>query len=105
MVNDVFCTSENAGLMIHKCKTKVMKANASNHPDIQPEGETIETVEEFHYLGSILTPNGGAEADVRARIGKAWGVFTSMSIKKKMNVTVQRQLFNRSCCTPVKPGL
>jgi len=33
-----------------------MKANAPNHPDIHIEGKTIETVEEFRYLGSILTP-------------------------------------------------
>nr|CAG4635713.1 EOG090X0D34 [Artemia franciscana] len=63
-VNDVSYTSKKAGLMISKSKTKVMKANAPNHPDIQLEGETIDTVEEFYYLGSILTPNGGAEADV-----------------------------------------
>ncbi|XP_065575224.1 uncharacterized protein LOC136036820 [Artemia franciscana] len=43
-VNDVSCTSKKAGLMISKSKTKVMKANAPNHPDIHLEGETIETI-------------------------------------------------------------
>ena len=49
-----------------------MKANAPNHPDIKLEGETIETFEEFCHLGSILTPNTGVEAVVRARIEKTW---------------------------------
>jgi len=64
--------------MISKSKAKVMKANVQNNPDIQREGETIETVKEFRYLGSILKPNGGVEADVRSGIGKAWCVFASI---------------------------
>ena len=72
-----------------------MKENTSSNPDIQLEGENIETVEKLRYLRSILT-NRGAAADISARIGKAWGVFTSMkeslwkrheiSIKTKMNI-------------------
>ena len=101
--------------MISKSKTKIMKANAPNHPDIQLEGETIETVEEFCYLGSILTPNEGPEADVRAKIRKARGVITStkkslwnrheISIKTKMNVykaTVQSILLYACETWPLK---
>lgn len=35
------------------------------------EGEALEEVDEFTYLGSIVNKQGGTDADVRARIGKA----------------------------------
>ena len=39
------------------------------------EGCDIEEVEKFVYLGATVTTTGGAGEDIRARLGKAQGVF------------------------------
>ena len=41
-------------------------------------GEEIEEVDSFMYLGAIITKNGGADKDIRSRIGKAWGAFNKL---------------------------
>ena len=39
------------------------------------EGEGLEEVESFRYLGSIVDTRGGTEADVKTRISKARAAF------------------------------
>jgi hypothetical protein len=43
------------------------------------DGEMAEDVDSFCYLGSIIDKNGGAEEDVKTRIGKAQNAFNMMS--------------------------
>ncbi|VDO62396.1 unnamed protein product [Schistosoma margrebowiei] len=67
--------SESVGLSIHKEKTKVLKLKTENSSLITLEGETLEDVESFTYLGSIIDEQGGSDAGVKARIGKARAAF------------------------------
>ena len=71
--NDVATTSAQLGLNIHRGKTKVLKVkvNANNTHSIKLEEQVLEEVEAFTYLGSVVDKQGGTDADVRARIGKA----------------------------------
>ena len=39
------------------------------------EGETLEEVKDFRYVGSIVDTHGGTEADVKKRISKARVAF------------------------------
>lgn len=39
------------------------------------EGESLEEVESFTYLGSVADKLGGTDADVKVRIGKARAAF------------------------------
>jgi len=39
------------------------------------EGQNIEKVDKFQYLGSYLSENGDVDVDIRARLGKASSVF------------------------------
>ncbi|VDO67030.1 unnamed protein product [Schistosoma curassoni] len=50
----VAAVSSLVGLSIHKGKTKVLKSEAENRIPITPDGETLEDVESFTYLGSII---------------------------------------------------
>nr|KAG5689914.1 hypothetical protein BaRGS_015602 [Batillaria attramentaria]KAG5690403.1 hypothetical protein BaRGS_002360 [Batillaria attramentaria] len=62
--------ADNSGLLvlnIHKGKTKVLKINAA----AMLEGEALEEVENFTYLGNIVDTQGGTDADVEVRTGKA----------------------------------
>ncbi|KAK1806238.1 hypothetical protein P4O66_000116 [Electrophorus voltai] len=68
--------AEKVGLRINTDKTKVMCVNRQTKVQITIGQQTVEDIDEFTYLGSIVSNNeGGSEADVRCRIGKAAGVF------------------------------
>ncbi|VDP54502.1 unnamed protein product [Schistosoma curassoni] len=59
----------SVGLSIHKRKTNVLKFKAENSNPITLDGETLEDVESFTCLGSIIDEQEGSDADVKARIG------------------------------------
>jgi hypothetical protein len=71
--NDVATTSAHLGRpsTFHRGKTKVLKVNADNTHPIKLEEQVLEEVQAFTYLGSVVDKQGGTDADVRARIGKA----------------------------------
>ena len=86
--------AEKMGLRISKEKTKVMTAN-SKQREIKLKDEELEDVQSFTYLGSIVTSDGGADEDVKSRIGKARQAFntprpvwnsTSISTKSKLRI-------------------
>ena len=63
------------GLRINTGKTKVMKVNPRSCDPIAVNGEAIEEVQDFTYLGSNISLEGGADRDVELRIGKARHAF------------------------------
>ncbi|VDO52808.1 unnamed protein product [Schistosoma margrebowiei] len=64
----VAAVSASLGLNIHKRKTKVLKYNTENSNPVTVDGETLEDVESFTYLGSIIDEEGGSDADIKVRI-------------------------------------
>ena len=48
------------------------------------EGKNLEEVDSFTYLGSIIDIQGGTDADIRVRIGKARAAFKQL--KKSMEL-------------------
>ncbi|VDP63251.1 unnamed protein product, partial [Schistosoma curassoni] len=75
---NVAAVSASVGLSIYKGKTKVLKFKAENSNPITLDGETLEDVESFTYLGSIIDEQGGSDANVKARIGKARAAFLQL---------------------------
>lgn len=68
-------TANQIGLNINKSKTKVMKINGKGKQKIKVESGELEEVEEFSYLGSVLSRSGGTDEDIKTRIGKAQAAF------------------------------
>jgi hypothetical protein len=66
--------STKADLKINIVKTKEMRINAKNKNPIQIDGIIIENVENFTYLGSNVSVDGGAAKDINLRIQRQ-GVF------------------------------
>ncbi|KAL6461214.1 hypothetical protein MHYP_G00311800 [Metynnis hypsauchen] len=92
------------GLNINRGKSKVLKTNASNETPITVQGEALEEVRSFTYLGSILDNCGGTDADVKTRIGKARAAFnqlTNIWRSSEFSITTKTRLFN----TLIKPIL
>ncbi|VDO74465.1 unnamed protein product [Schistosoma margrebowiei] len=77
--DSVTAVSASVGLNIHKGKTKVLKFKAGNTNLITLDGETLEDVESFTYLGStVIDEQGGSDADVKARTGKERVAFLQL---------------------------
>jgi hypothetical protein len=60
-------------------------------------GETLEMVTKFCYLGDVIEAGGGVESAVRARIQKAWGKFRelgSIITRKGMSIKVKGRVYD-----------
>ena len=95
--SELAAISSRVGLNIHKCKTKILKVNAVSMEPVKLEGNEIDEVETFTYLGSIIDKHGGTDADVKARIGKARGAFIQLKniwSSKVLSLHTKIRLFN-----------
>ena len=88
---ELAAVSLQMGLNIHKGKTKVLRMNAASTDPVTLEGNALEEVETFTYLGSVINKRGGTDADVRARIGKARVAFLQLK-----NIWSSRVLSSRT---------
>ncbi|VDO65636.1 unnamed protein product [Schistosoma margrebowiei] len=98
----VAAVSSSVGLSIHKGKTKVLKFKEEKSNPVTLDGETLEDVESFTHL--IIDEQGGSDADVKARIGKARVAFLqSKNIwnSKQLSTNIKVRIFN----TNVRPVL
>lgn len=82
LVDVVNRKSEEMGLRINVKKTKCMivsKNKTKRNITITVNGEKIEQVDEFVYLGALITTDGRCEAELRRRIAIAKATFHQMS--------------------------
>ena len=63
--------ARTAGLEINVTKTKSMQINASQEAPLTVDGQAIEEVDRFTYLGSIVSKKGETDEDIKARINEA----------------------------------
>ncbi|VDO91205.1 unnamed protein product [Schistosoma mattheei] len=68
--NSVAAASASVSFNIHRRKGKILKYNTENPDLITLDGETLEDVESFTYLDSIVDKQGKYDADVKTRNGK-----------------------------------
>ena len=79
--------SENAGLELNIHKTKIM----APHPIIswQTDGQTMETVTDFIFLGSKVTADGNCSHEIKRRLLLGRKVITNLdSIFKSRDITL-----------------
>ena len=90
---------ENAakvGLRINAGKTKSMQINCQTDMNLQLNGQSIEEVEYFTYLGSTIAADGNSERDINSRIGKASAVFQKLQCiwkRNSINTSLKMQIF------------
>ncbi|XP_061184380.1 uncharacterized protein LOC133192381 [Saccostrea echinata] len=68
-------TASQAGLRINIEKTKVMRLNSDIIEPVKIDGQDLEDVETFTYLGGVITTKGGSDEDINNRLGKAKSQF------------------------------
>ena len=67
-------TGKDMNLKLNVKKTKLLVAEAEEKEyNITIDGEEVEQVNHFKYLGSVKTSNANCTADIKARIGMAKG--------------------------------
>ena len=60
--------SKGTGLKININKTKVMRFNAASEEKVIVNGEELEDVDSFVYLGAKVSTAGGADDDITSRL-------------------------------------
>ena len=94
---DLARISAQVGLQINKKKTNMLRLNTTCERPIMLEGEGLEEVESFIYLGSIVDTRGGTEADAKTIISKVRAAFHILRNVWKSRVigkTTRIRLFN-----------
>ncbi|VDO57052.1 unnamed protein product [Schistosoma margrebowiei] len=85
------------GFNTYKGKTNVLKFKTENRNQITLDGETLEDVGSFTSLGSIIDEQGGSDADVKARIGKARATF--LQLKNYLSTNIKVTILNTNVMT------
>ena len=79
--------SENVGLKLHIQKTKIMASGPITSWQI--DGETVETVADFIFLGSKITADGACSHEIKRRLLLGRKVMTNLdSILKSRDITL-----------------
>ncbi|VDO51627.1 unnamed protein product [Schistosoma margrebowiei] len=89
--------SEAVCLNIHKGKHNTENTNA-----ITLYRETLEEMEIFKYLGSIIDERGGSDANVKAKSGKAKTAFLQLNNilnSKQLSTNIKVRIFNTNIKT------
>ncbi|VDP40936.1 unnamed protein product [Schistosoma margrebowiei] len=86
--------SAAVGLNIHKEKGKILRYNTVCTNSITIDGEDLEDVKTFTYLGSIIDEHGGSDADVKACIGKTKAAYRQL-----------KDIWNSKNCQPTPRNL
>ena len=74
-------------------KTKLIRIGTKRGDGVSVSGERVEEVDEFTYLGSIVSKKGGTDEDIQSRIGKARQAFAMLrSIWRSTAVTTNTKL-------------
>jgi hypothetical protein len=87
---------ERYGMRINKSKTKVMKIGKGEQEQLQIniDGQILEQVQQFKYLGSLITEDGRSEKEVRKRIAMAKEAFNKHQtlLTGKINRNLKKRL-------------
>ncbi|VDP10450.1 unnamed protein product [Schistosoma margrebowiei] len=105
--NSGAAASAAVGLNIHKGKSKVLRYNTACTNPVTIDGEDLEDVKTFTYLGSIIDEQGGSDADVKAQIGKERAAYLQLRNiwnSKQLSTNTKVRIFNANVKTVLLYG-
>jgi len=89
-------TAKDYDMKINVKKTKVMRVSRAGGGEVNIviEGNTVEQVAKFKYLGSHITDDGRCEAEIKTRIGLAKDAFKKRKelLTKKMKRELKKKI-------------
>ena len=85
MLTDIHLDSKPVGLSMNLSKTKVMLNESSTTPTVAVDGNTIEKVDRYVYLGKTVTQAGDLLPGIKWRIALGWAAFSKVANSIKIN--------------------
>ncbi|VDP50587.1 unnamed protein product [Schistosoma margrebowiei] len=98
----VAACSAAIGLNIYKGKSKILQHNTACTNPVTLDGKDLEDVKSFTYLGSIIDEDGGSDADMKERIGKARAAYLQLGNiwnSKQLSTNTKVRIFNTNVKT------
>ncbi|VDP24714.1 unnamed protein product [Schistosoma margrebowiei] len=93
----VAAVSASVGLSIHKGKTMILKYNNENTNTTTLNGETLEQVNKFTCLDSIIDEQRGSESVVMLSVSNVRTTFTQLKNirnSKQLSTNIKVRIFN-----------
>ena len=97
MLTDIHLASKPVGLSMNLSKTKVMLNESATTSTVAVDGNTIEKVDRYVYLGKTVTQAGDLLPEIKRRIAVGWAAFSKVAnIMKstKASMNVKRKVHN-----------
>ena len=101
LVSEFGSVCERRKLRVNVDKSKLMIVGENVNPsllNIFLNGERMEVVNSFKYLGSCFSSDGGVKEDVSMRVGeglRTFGAMKRMWSSRSVTVSVKRELYER----------
>lgn len=100
MIQDLNKESEKVGLSMNVNKTKLL--TNSNKYEIKINNQPVEYVEEYIYLGQIISHTDTTTKEIKRRIANGWKRYWSLKEIMKstdLSISIKRKVFN-TCILP-----
>ena len=101
---------EKRKLRVNVGKSKIMRCTKNEvdaRLNVMLNGEALEEVDQFKYLGSVIAANGGVEADVRYRVSegcKVLGPLKGVMKNRGLGMNVKKVLYEKVVVPTVTYG-
>ena len=97
MIEELHMACIGIGLKMNMKKTKVMFNNHAVKKEIKVVNDSLETVNEYNYLGQVVYANPGHESEIKRRISLGWRAFGKQIdiMKSKLPLSLKRKVFNQ----------
>lgn len=95
MVNELASESRKVGLTLNGSKTKIITNGETR--DVIIEGERIEYVKDFVYLGQLVSFENPTEKDIQRRIALAWKKYWGLKEimkNKEIKIDIKKKIFD-----------
>ena len=99
--------SAKTSLRDQQIQHKVMRVNTRNADKLELDGEAIDEVENFTYLGSNISKDRGSDWDIQVRIGKArtaFAILTPVWRSKVISGKTKLRIFNTNVKSVLRYG-
>ena len=97
MLTDIHLASKSVGLSMNLSKTKVMLNESATTSTVAVDGNTIEKVDRYVYLGKTVTQAGDLLPEIKRCIALGWAAFSKVANimkSRKASTNVKRKVHN-----------
>ena len=97
MLNELNRESNKLGMKINMKKTKVMYNDYTNIIPVHVGTQEVEKVNDYVYLGQLVTMKNDKSDEIKRRIAAGWGAFGQYRdiLKSKMPLSLKRKVYNQ----------